>query len=161
MRLCHRDCRLNNACPHSKPCYVFCVGLIAEPQCMVQLQAVPAFWWILLMNLPATILSVQVPELSHKNVVGSEASNSRLVHLKIVERFIANNCRLGALCSNGTKSAQSVAGIQLNYETITTVGQPTTLWQYVIHQQPHSQPLVSPETQVSLDISAASRTEEE
>ena len=31
------------------------------------------------MNLPATISSVQVPVLNHKNVVASEASNSRLV----------------------------------------------------------------------------------
>ena len=46
---------------------------------MVQLRAVLAFWWILPMNLPATISSVQVPILSHKNVVASEASNSRLV----------------------------------------------------------------------------------
>ena len=50
---------------------------------MVQLQAVLAFWWILPMNLPATISSVQVPVLSHKNVVASEVSNSRLVILKI------------------------------------------------------------------------------
>ena len=34
------------------------------------------------MNLPATISSVQVPVLSHKNVVASEASNSRLVFFK-------------------------------------------------------------------------------
>ena len=33
------------------------------------------------MNLPATISSVQVTVLSHKNVVASEASNSRLVIL--------------------------------------------------------------------------------
>ena len=58
----------------------FRVGSIAKTQCMVQLQAVPAFWWILLMNLPATISSVQVPVLSHKNVVASEASSSRLVY---------------------------------------------------------------------------------
>ena len=45
----------------------------------VQLPAVPVFWWILPMNLPATISSVQCPVLSHKNVVASEASNSRLV----------------------------------------------------------------------------------
>ena len=31
------------------------------------------------MILPATVSSVQVPVLSHKNVVASEASNSRLV----------------------------------------------------------------------------------
>ena len=46
---------------------------------MVQLQAVLAFWLILPMNLPATVSSVQVSVLSHKNVVASEASNSRLV----------------------------------------------------------------------------------
>ena len=34
---------------------------------------------ILLMNLPATISSLQAPVLSHKNVVAREASNSRLV----------------------------------------------------------------------------------
>ena len=45
----------------------------------VQLPAVPVFRWILPMNLPATISSVQCPVLSHKNVVASEASNSRLV----------------------------------------------------------------------------------
>ena len=33
-------------------------------------------------EFPATILSVEVPELSHKNVVASEASNSRLVKEK-------------------------------------------------------------------------------
>ena len=40
-----------------------------------------AFWRILPVNLPATISSVQVPVLSHKNVVASEASKSRLVVL--------------------------------------------------------------------------------
>ena len=59
----------------------FCVGSIAEPQCMVQLQAVLAFWGILLMILPTTISYVQVPVLSHKNVVASEASNSRVFGL--------------------------------------------------------------------------------
>ena len=58
------------------------VQLLAEPQRMVQLQAVLAFSWILLMILPATVSSVQVPVLSHKNVVASEASNSRLVSTK-------------------------------------------------------------------------------
>ena len=33
-------------------------------------------------EFPATILSVEVSVLSHKNVVASEASNSRLVDFK-------------------------------------------------------------------------------
>ena len=39
-----------------------------------------------------------------------------LIHSKIVGRFIVINCRVGASCSNGKMSAQSVAGIQLIYE---------------------------------------------
>ena len=36
---------------------------------MVQLQAVLAVWWTLVMNLPATISSVRVPVLSHKRML--------------------------------------------------------------------------------------------
>ena len=75
---CGHDCVARS---QGNPSVLLLSGYTMRPENgnIVQLKAVLALWWMLPMNLQGTISSVQIPVLSHKNVVASKASNSRLV----------------------------------------------------------------------------------